>query len=126
MALFLLIWQRVRGSRMLLCLLLSLALMVAALVVPPGSVVAVTLYKAHLMSLGGWGGYWLDRWLFPYGRPHSYLLDESEGAELLEEEDDVPGLASAYLQVSSTEYPLSMLRRAVIVAACLICVGLGA
>ncbi len=27
----------------------------------PGSMLAVSLYKAHLLALGGWGGYWLDR-----------------------------------------------------------------
>ena len=49
----------------------SLVFMAAALLVQhiyPGSVVAVTLYKAHLMVLGGWGGYWLDRALFPRER----------------------------------------------------------
>ena len=49
----------------------SLVLMAAALLVQhiyTGSVVAVTLYKAHLMVLGGWGGYWLDRALFPRER----------------------------------------------------------
>lgn len=92
----------------------------------PGALVAVSLYKAHLMSLGGWGGYWLDRALFPYSRPHEYIADELtphdfapiEGAEPLE---CVAGTAGG-----AHDYPLSMLRRAIIVAACLVCVGLGA
>ncbi len=88
--------------RMLLWALLTLVLIGLALwaqATYPGNVFAVTLYKAHLMALGGWGGYWLDRALFPYCRPH--LAD----AEIFKE---------------------AMLRRTIIVAACLVCVGLGA
>lgn len=113
------------APRMVLWLLLTIALMAAALLaqrVDPGAVVAVTLYKAHLMSLGGWGGYWLDRALFPYDRPHEYLLDESDS----DPPDDADGLLDATLQVQSTGFHLAMLRRALIVAACLVCVGLGA
>lgn len=92
----------------------------------PGSIFAVSLYKAHLMSLGGWGGYWLDRALFPYARPHEYLLlDEiSMDPEASAKIAGAEGLD--FLEVSSTAYPMAMMRRAVIVAACLICVGLGA
>lgn len=88
--------------RMLLWALLTVALMCLALFVQaefPGNVFAVTLYKAHLMALGGWGGYWLDRALFPYARPHL---------------------------VEAQDFDNVMLRRAIIVAACLVCVGLGA
>ena len=35
----------------------------------------VVLYKFCLVTLGGVLGYWLDRALFPYARPHE-LLDE--------------------------------------------------
>ena len=62
----------------------TLGLVIAALVVQevwPGSVVAVTLYKAHLMALGGWGGYWLDRALFPYQRPHTLFTPPGETPE---------------------------------------------
>lgn len=90
----------------------------------PGLLVAVSLYKAHLMSLGGWGGYWLDRALFPYGRPHQYVDDEMtpiEGEPL-----DGPVTAELLAGGAVYDYPLTMLRRAIIVAACLVCVGLGA
>lgn len=33
----------------------------------------VVLYKLALVSLGGVVGYWLDRSLFPYARPHNYI-----------------------------------------------------
>lgn len=81
----------------------------------PGSLLAVTAYKAHLLALGGWGGYWLDRALFPYDRPHQYL----------ELADEAEALATAEL-VAGDAFGASMLRRAIVVAACLICVGLGA
>lgn len=85
-------------------LVLTVVLMALALLMQrlaPGDVVAVTLYKAHLMALGGWGGYWLDRALFPYERPHTQ-------------------------QGSPGEFDAANLRRAIVVAACLVCVGLGA
>lgn len=72
----------VKFPRLVLWLALSVVLSIAALLVQanyPGNVLAVTLYKLHLMSLAGWGGYWLDRALFPYDRPHTYL-EEPEPA----------------------------------------------
>ena len=85
----------------------------------PGSLLAVTAYKAHLLALGGWGGYWLDRALFPYDRPHQYL-DLAD-----DQSDEADALATAEL-VAGDAFGASMLRRAVVVAACLVCVGLGA
>lgn len=115
--------------RMASWLLLYLALFGAAMVLQeyqPGSLAAVTLYKAHLMCLGGWGGYWLDRALFPYDRPHSYLEAESTA------QDDSWGRIDSWIdsgfacRVPSSGLHMASLRRAVVVAACLICVGLGA
>ncbi|WP_307867060.1 putative holin [Variovorax sp. E3] len=88
--------------------------------------IAVTVYKAHLLSLGGWVGYWLDRALFPYDRPHTYLIEddplEAEPCEV----EGVHGLAMGTLSVAGSNFGTAMLRRAIIVAAALICVGLGA
>ena len=112
--------------RMLMWLAITLVLMTAALLTKegwPGSLFAVTLYKAHLLSLGGWGGYWLDRGLFPYDRPHTHLDFERWATE------SPPGDAAEdgpYLQVATNAFSLGMLRRAIVVAACLVCVGLGA
>jgi hypothetical protein len=108
--------------RMLSWALLTVVLIVAALFFHgayPGTLLAVTLYKAHLMALGGWGGYWLDRALFPYDRPHQYLLCDDSPEEVAED------VATAEL-VASSSFGQAMMRRAIIVAACLICVGLGA
>lgn len=116
--------------RMLAFALLTVVLIAAAYFTQsqdPGSLVAVTLYKAHLMALGGWGGYWLDRALFPYDRPHEHLLPDAPSlpsvvnhGTLADELDELE------MQVASSAFGLSMMRRAVVVAACLICVGLGA
>jgi hypothetical protein len=92
----------------------------------PGSIFAVSLYKAHLLSLGGWGGYWLDRALFPYARPHEYLLPDEMSLDLADTEKIANAEALDFLEVSSTAYPAAMMRRALIVVGCLICVGLGA
>lgn len=115
--------------RMLVCLVLTLALMALSLFLQqaaPGSLLAVTFYKAHLMALGGWGGYWLDRSLFPYARPHEQLQEDLE--DPLPEVGGVSGsemiMGSALMTTSA--FGQSMLRRAIIVAACLVCVGLGA
>lgn len=110
--------------RMLLWGFLSLVVMALALFVRdawPTSLAAVTLYKAHLLSLGGWAGYWLDRGLFPYDRPHEHLKPEGD--------DPQPGASvfgEAYLQAPSAVFGMSMMRRAVLVAACIVGVCLGA
>ena len=98
----------------------------------PGTVLATIAYKASLMGLGGFGGYWLDRALFPYDRPHQYLQDAADavpGFESSAAPNDLPPLIHGELeelQMSISTYGHSMLRRAIVVAACLICVGLGA
>ncbi len=89
----------------------------------PGTMLAVSLYKAHLLALGGWGGYWLDRALFPYDRPHEYW--EAEAEEVLQLGPNEGG-PTATMAVTTECYGHAMLRRAIVVAAALICVGLGA
>ncbi|ACR32480.1 putative holin [Burkholderia glumae] len=89
---------------------------------------SVTFYKAHLMSLGGWGGYWLDRLIFPYARPHEFVptADQFEvdvaGVELSEFECKIALDPRAHAEL----FKAVSLRRAIIVAASLICVGLAA
>lgn len=113
--------------RMLWWALLTVALMCFALLVQaqyPGNVFAVTLYKAHLMALGGWGGYWLDRALFPYARPDKFCPSEKTSDE--ENSDgDVYEIALTY-PGNPLLAAACMLRRVIVVAACLVCVGLGA
>ncbi|MFN3881916.1 MAG: putative holin [Nitrincola lacisaponensis] len=67
----------------------------------------VTLYKLSVVTLGGWLGYWLDRWIFPYARPHMVL----------------PGGEHKELEPNACWY---MLRRAIIVSATILAVAMGA
>jgi hypothetical protein len=98
--------------RLTLCLLISLALMVLAFVFRSfDPLISVTLYKAHLMSLGGWGGYWMDRAVFPYGRPHQFCKNR---------------LCDIQTDTDADALNAASLRRAIIIAACLICVGMAA
>lgn len=67
----------------------------------------IVLHKLSLVALAGVFGYWLDRHLFPYARPH---------------------LAIANCRIDARAVPLAagaMIRRAIIVAACLIAVAVG-
>ncbi len=113
--------------RMLLWALLTVTLIGLALYAQaqyPGNIFAVTLYKAHLMALGGWGGYWLDRALFPYARPDRFFPSK----EISEDENSEGDTYVTTLEFEADPIPAAaaMLRRAIIVAACLVCVGLGA
>lgn len=115
------------SSRLLPWLLVSVVLAGLAILLQstsPGNVLAVSIYKAHLLSLGGWVGYWLDRALFPYDRPHTYLEAPEEVPEQVASEHGAEALATA--ELIAPAYGQAMLRRAIIVAAALICVGLGA
>jgi hypothetical protein len=110
--------------RMTLWIALTLGLIVGALVAQdrvPGSLIAVSLYKAHLMALAGWGGYWLDRALFPYARPDVFM------DEFISATNPVSTTAPDGEQLLfSSMLAAAMLRRALVVGACLVCVGLGA
>ena len=86
----------------------------------------VSLYKLSLIALAAVAGYWVDRSLFPYARPDSFLVFTGE------EGDEAFGPDGDTLALASADQPLlrlmaaAMLRRAIIVAAAMIAVGLGA
>jgi hypothetical protein len=84
--------------RMLDWLLVSLLLAGAIWLLAPHQL-GVTLYKLSLVSLAAVAGYWIDRSLFPYARPD---------------------------QVGCNHLNAAMLRRAVVIAACVVGVSLGA
>ena len=69
----------------------------------------VSLYKLSLVTMAGVAGYWLDRSLFPYARPDCYL---SEFREPVPEHRVV--------------FAAAQVRRAIIIAAAMIGVALGA
>ncbi|MBU9260533.1 putative holin [Burkholderia multivorans] len=121
--------SRLKAPRLTVWLVASIVLAILAYVTRQSDpLLSVTFYKAHLMSLGGWGGYWLDRLIFPYARPHEFVptTDPVEvdmaGAELTEWECEI----ALDPRVHAELFKAASLRRAIIVAASLICVGLAA
>lgn len=77
-------------------------LLTAAIALIAPQQLPVTLYKLSLVLLAAVAGYWIDRSLFPYARPDDLSL--------------MPGVETAGAQ----------LRRALVVAACIVGVSLGA
>ncbi|GEK71577.1 MULTISPECIES: putative holin [Halomonas] len=66
----------------------------------------VLLWSLTKLSLGAYLGYWIDRTLFPYARPHRFSN-------------------SSNIDNTARCFTVSMLRRAIIIAAALIALGLG-
>lgn len=98
-------------QRMLVWLAISLALTGIIFVVAPHQL-ETTVYKLSLITTAAWLGYWIDRSLFPYARP------------------DVIGNAMEDTKIHTTEAIHEMnhaaMRRAIIIAACVIGAALGA
>jgi hypothetical protein len=88
----------------------------------------VSLYKLSLVTMGGIVGYWLDRSLFPYARPDSFL-------EITSESEEVCDVDIGFCKVlpwkegetaMAVLFAISMLRRAIIVGTAMLAIGLGA
>lgn len=71
----------------------------------------VVLYKLSLVSLGAVLGYWIDRSLFPYARPHCFLFPHEPN--------------SCGPEQINTAISLLMLRRAVVIFAVILGLTLG-
>lgn len=85
----------------------------------------VSLYKLSLVSMAGVVGYWLDRSLFPYARPDGYLAhipERRHNPHAGDVEDADYRVNVGYHTVLAA----AMLRRAIIVAAAMLAIGLGA
>ena len=104
--------------------LITLVLMAIVTAIAPHQF-PVSVYKLSLVSLAGVVGYWLDRALFPYLRPDVCLQfnavdpdpdDGTQGCVLEGQPDDT------LLRLMG----VAMLRRAIIVAAAMVAIGLGA
>jgi len=89
-----------KSLRMLDWVIVAALLSLVIAIVAPHQL-GVTAYKLSLVSLAAVVGYWIDRSLFPYARPDELALTDQQ-------------VAAAYL------------RRAFVVGACIIGVGLGA
>lgn len=106
-----------RAPRSSLFLVLALLLLAVIAVVSPVQL-PVVLYKAALIALAAVIGYWLDRALFPYARPDSYLWrDWRKGSDEPEGDVDYPIANPEYMAA----YCAAQLRRAIVVG----CVVLG-
>lgn len=103
-------------------LFIVLLLMVAVWLLAPHQLM-VSLYKLSLVTLGAVLAYWLDRSLFPYARPHEFF-----GRVTQFEKPPEPG-ESFSLGCIDDKRDIAcacMLRRAIIIAAAMIAVSLGA
>ncbi len=111
-------------------LLIAIGLFVAVYLLAPQQL-PVSLYKLSLVALAAVAGYWLDRSLFPYARPDVFLaLEPFDDTDY----DDAgnPHIANRIsLECKPDDVLLRlmgvcMLRRAIIVAAAMLAMGLGA
>lgn len=85
----------------------------------------VSLYKLSLVSMAGVAGYWLDRSLFPYARPDLFI-DESWSFYRIPDIDRRSGNDVKPFAPSEIAFAAAMLRRALIVGAAMLAMGLGA
>lgn len=63
-----------------------------------------------------YAGYWIDRWLFPYARPHDWWW----GSDL---DEDVEPLTAEEMRAMGSQpiiTPIPQIRRAIIIAACIL------
>lgn len=115
------LFHKVRHQRLRNWIILAVILLVAIALVSPAQL-GVTLYKLSLVSIAAILGYHLDRALFPYASPGSYLIDnwkETLGKPPIpngRNEPEFP-IATGYELV----FAAVLLRRALIVSA--ICIG---
>lgn len=89
-------------------LALALALFVLVFMAPQMMVAA---YKAAIVAAAAYGGYWADRWLFPYARPHGLDADTNDG---MWTKDDPQGHV----------FVGSMMRRAIVVVGSMIALAI--
>lgn len=110
--------QRFIRARMAGWLLVSLILTVAIAVTAPQQL-PVSLYKLSLITSGAWVAYWIDRSLFPYARPDAFLTQPWSIGKFNHPGGDV----DLKMQIA---FGMAQLRRALIIAAAMIGVALGA
>ena len=116
-----------RIPRMAGWLLTALLLILAIALISPQQL-PVALYKLSLISLAAVVAYWLDRSLFPYARPDSYLKYDWRCTGTSCELDADHQVAQGYHQVAQGYHQVfaaAMLRRAIIVGAVVVGVALG-
>lgn len=117
-----LLFQRF-APRLITLLLIAVALMLGLYFIAPQQV-TVALYKLTLVSVAVVLGYWIDRAMFPYARPDSFLVDDWRRTTVAEF-----GAAGAvdYAVIDGYEriYAAAMIRRALVIMAVAISVAMG-
>ena len=113
------IW--LRAPRNSIFILLAIALLALIALVSPVQL-PVVAYKAALITLAAVLGYWLDRVLFPYARPDSYLFrDWRHGTDEPVGDVDFPVAKPEYIRA----FCVAQIRRAIIVGSVVIGVAAG-
>lgn len=96
---------------------------VLAIVVLLGDMARVDnlLYGVLKVSALAYAGYWIDRWLFPYARPHDWWWDDpSKDPAVHEFEEPLTAEELEAAQGQPVITPIPQIRRAIIVAACIL------
>lgn len=116
-------------GRMAVWLFVSLALAGIIAAIAP-KLLPVSIYKLSLITSAAWVAYWIDRSLFPYARPDAFLPNLpvfSVGGPYC------PGTAQVVAEGLTVmdekllqAFSMAQLRRAIIIAAAMIAVALGA
>lgn len=120
-----------RRWRMSDWLLVALVLALLVWLLAPAQLV-VSLYKLSLVSMAAVAGYWIDRSLFPYARPDGFMqaaLPDADAPKPPPPDAEFSADDVSMLEVADSQPTLlaaAMIRRAVIVAATMLAVGLGA
>lgn len=109
--------------RLLSLILLTLAAFVALFFLAPEQM-PVVLYKAAVVTFAAVLGYWIDRAIFPYSRPDSYLVHDWRKIHVPEYGE--PGLED-YPVIDKYRhlFAATQIRRALIIVAVVIGVALG-
>ncbi|EGY26283.1 holin [Desulfovibrio sp. A2] len=123
---------RFRPPRMGWCMALAVVLLLGVARFAPQNL-PVIMYKGSLLTLASVGGYWLARWVFPYGRPDQWLtgdravtLAASAGAMLSERMGvSLPIGPGTVLAVAVGMACVSMICRALLMLGAMLAVGLG-
>ena len=88
----------------------------------------VSLYKLSLVTMAGVAGYWLDRSLFPYARPDSFIVKIAPDEEAcdIDLDGDCKLIPWEVVDGDGFVFAMAMLRRAIIVGCAMMAIGLGA
>lgn len=106
--------------------LLATVLLLAVVALLAPHQLPVTLYKLSLISMAGVAGYWLDRELFPYARPDSFIAAVDDFDIDTDMASEGPLLPSERVGEAAFVFGMAMLRRAIIVGCAMLAIGLGA